>query len=69
MWGTWGVSMEGTQQQALHCWKSICGRTVDPHALGIAQTLPARTLTPDCAGRREPYTQLPLMSSLTPCGA
>jgi hypothetical protein len=24
-----GVSMEGTQQQALHCWKSICGRTVD----------------------------------------
>jgi hypothetical protein len=26
---TWGVSMEGTQQQALHCWKSICGRTVD----------------------------------------
>jgi hypothetical protein len=26
---TWGVSMEGTQQLALHCWKSICGRTVD----------------------------------------
>ena len=26
---TWGVSMEGAQQQALHCWKSICGRTVD----------------------------------------
>jgi len=21
--------MEGAQQEALHCWKSICGRTVD----------------------------------------